>query len=373
MADIIIADDESITLDYISRIVEGMGHRISAAVTSGPEAVEISRKLKPDIVLLDIKMPGKYDGLEAGKIIQTELNIPVIYITAYPMEHFSESLDKFGSFGYLEKPFEYKEIKTTIHTALFRSITENRLRKLNERYQEELENERIIREVLEQINLFLDPFKNMDPVLNIISSRIKCSGIGVYLLEGEEEMNYCLKKAYSCKAVPDIQEIRNMPGIDVISMMKKYMFFPKINFLPENIRVLFKGSGVRSFFTVPLSIDNNFFGIIVYFYHTGKSLGIRKRDFLRTISSTISLIVKKRHDYTKIQKIEEEKLLQSKLLLRAEQLASLGQLAGAVSMKSASPSSRSRYWQTAYFSGKTRKNSFHTTNSLKTSRKYRTG
>jgi signal transduction histidine kinase/AmiR/NasT family two-component response regulator len=331
MADIIIADDESITLDYICLTVKEMGHNIVAAVASGPEAVEKALKLRPDIALLDIKMPGAYDGLEAGKIIQTELNIPVIYITAYPMEHFSESLDRFGSFGYLEKPFDTKAIRTTILTALFRSSIESRLRKLNVKYQEELENERIIREVLEQINLFLDPYKNMDNVLNIICNRVKCIGIGVYLLKGEEENDSFLKNAYSCKTVPEIQEIRNFPGIDVISMLKRFMFFPKISVLPQSFQVLFNGSGIRSFFTMPLTIDNNFYGIISYFYNTGKSLGIRKRDFLRTISNTISLIVKKQHDYTKIQKIEEEKLLQSKLLLRAEQLASLGQLAGAVS------------------------------------------
>jgi len=79
---IVIADDEPIIRLDLRRTLENMGHIVIGEAGDGAQAVEITRELKPDVVILDIKMPGM-DGIDAAKVISTEGIAPVLLLTAY--------------------------------------------------------------------------------------------------------------------------------------------------------------------------------------------------------------------------------------------------------------------------------------------------
>jgi CheY-like chemotaxis protein len=91
---------------------------------SGEEAIEKARSLRPDIVLMDIVMPGKMNGIEAAKIITTELDIPVVFVTSYADDRIIEQAKSVRPYGYIVKPFNELEIKAAIEVALFRKATE---------------------------------------------------------------------------------------------------------------------------------------------------------------------------------------------------------------------------------------------------------
>ena len=83
MTRILVVEDEGITAQNIARKLERAGYTISAVVTSGEDAIETTKELHPDLVLMDIGLAGEMDGIAAAEQIRHEFDIPVIYLTAY--------------------------------------------------------------------------------------------------------------------------------------------------------------------------------------------------------------------------------------------------------------------------------------------------
>jgi CheY-like chemotaxis protein/DNA-binding PadR family transcriptional regulator len=91
---------------------------------SGEEAITKARALKPEIVLMDIVMPGTINGIDAAKVIHDELDIPVIFITSYADDKIIEEAKRVHPYGYIVKPFNELELKAAIEVALYRKLTE---------------------------------------------------------------------------------------------------------------------------------------------------------------------------------------------------------------------------------------------------------
>ncbi len=102
---IVIADDEPIIRLDLRKTLENMGHQVVAEAGDGAKAVELARELKPDIVILDIKMP-EMDGIEAAKVVTTEGIAPILLLTAYSQKDLVERAKDAGVFAYLVKPFK---------------------------------------------------------------------------------------------------------------------------------------------------------------------------------------------------------------------------------------------------------------------------
>src|ERR1051326_5957632 len=86
-ASILVAKDEAIVRADVEDYLKSFGYRVSASVDTGEEAKRQATKLGPDLVLMDILLAGKIDGIQAGKYIQEELGIPVVFVTAHGDEH----------------------------------------------------------------------------------------------------------------------------------------------------------------------------------------------------------------------------------------------------------------------------------------------
>ncbi|MFA5294445.1 MAG: response regulator [Methanoregulaceae archaeon] len=126
MAKILIVDDEAIITMQLEERLSLLGYKIAGMVASGEEAVTKARQLKPDIVLMDIVMPGKINGIEAAQSIHEELDIPVIFVTAYADDAVIEKVKCVDPYGYIVKPFNELEIKAAIELALFRKDAEQK-------------------------------------------------------------------------------------------------------------------------------------------------------------------------------------------------------------------------------------------------------
>ena len=130
---ILVVDDEVVITTQLEERLTYMGYNVIGNASFGEEAVELSEKLKPDIILMDIVMPyGKLDGIDAAKIIKEELDIPVIFLSAYADDQFIERAKSVEPFGYILKPFQENEIKASIEIAIYKRNIERRLRVLCE-------------------------------------------------------------------------------------------------------------------------------------------------------------------------------------------------------------------------------------------------
>jgi len=127
-ASILVVEDESIVAkDVRSRLVR-QGYDVAGISASGEEAIELVGREKPDLVLMDIMLKGRMDGIAAAEIIRRRFDIPVVFLTAYADDQTLQRAKITEAFGYLLKPFEERELQVTIEMALYKHTMERRLR-----------------------------------------------------------------------------------------------------------------------------------------------------------------------------------------------------------------------------------------------------
>src|SRR5579859_1066696 len=116
---IVIADDEPIIRLDLKKMLEDCGYDVVGEVGDGAKAVEATRQLKPDVVILDIKMP-EMDGIDAAKIITDEKIAPVLLLTAYSQLDLINRAKEAGVFSYLVKPFKETDLIPQIEITVAR-------------------------------------------------------------------------------------------------------------------------------------------------------------------------------------------------------------------------------------------------------------
>jgi CheY-like chemotaxis protein len=131
MSNILIVDDEAIITMQLEERLSAMGYMVAGMAACGEESIEKARRFRPDLVLMDIVMPGTINGIEAAKIITTELDIPVVFVTAYADDTVIEKAKSIKPYGYIVKPFNELEIKAAIEVALFRKSSELEEERIN--------------------------------------------------------------------------------------------------------------------------------------------------------------------------------------------------------------------------------------------------
>ncbi|MGD9344406.1 MAG: HD domain-containing phosphohydrolase [Candidatus Aminicenantes bacterium] len=125
---ILVVEDESIVARDIRNMLLGLGYDVTAVISDAKEAVKTTQKEGPHLVLMDIMLQGDISGVEAADQIYSELNIPVVYLTAYADETTLQRAKETAPFGYLLKPFEERELKSTIEIALYKFGMEMKLK-----------------------------------------------------------------------------------------------------------------------------------------------------------------------------------------------------------------------------------------------------
>lgn len=134
-ARILVVEDESIVALDIQDRLESMGYEVPATVASGERAIEQAGELRPDLVLMDIQLKGRMDGVEAADQIRKQFGIPIIYLTANADHPTVQRAKVTEPFAYVIKPFEERELHTTIEVALYKHQADLRLKESEERYR----------------------------------------------------------------------------------------------------------------------------------------------------------------------------------------------------------------------------------------------
>jgi AmiR/NasT family two-component response regulator len=116
---IIIADDESLIRMDLREMLANLGYLVVGEVGDGRSAVNLARELRPDVVIMDIKMPDM-DGIDAAKILTEERIAPVILLTAYSQKDLVERAKEAVVVGYMVKPFREADLVPAIEVALAR-------------------------------------------------------------------------------------------------------------------------------------------------------------------------------------------------------------------------------------------------------------
>ena len=116
----LIVEDEILIAEELRERLSRLGITVIAAVSSGEEGVEIATSQRPDLVLMDIRLSGKKDGVEAAREIREHVDVPIVYLTAHSDRLTVERANKTDHDGFILKPFLRKELQSTIEIALKR-------------------------------------------------------------------------------------------------------------------------------------------------------------------------------------------------------------------------------------------------------------
>jgi two-component system, cell cycle sensor histidine kinase and response regulator CckA len=139
-ANIMIVEDESIIASVIAGALKKFEYEVIDILNTGEAAAAAALREKPDLILMDIRLQGAMDGIAAVEQIQKQMDIPIIYLTAYADEPTLERAKKTKPFGYIPKPFQEIELKTTIEMALYKHGFELQLKESEAKYRTLFEN-----------------------------------------------------------------------------------------------------------------------------------------------------------------------------------------------------------------------------------------
>jgi len=173
---ILIAEDDVLSGKMMTITIKKLGYTFCGLATNTDDCIQMAEELKPDLILMDIDMPGKQDGIGAAQIISDRFGIPIIYVTANAEDSVFARALKTSPFGYVLKPISKELIRTVIEMGYARHLLELQLKekqdellKLNSELEEKV-NERTLE--LKQKNEQLETALSREKEVNEFKSRI---------------------------------------------------------------------------------------------------------------------------------------------------------------------------------------------------------
>ena len=140
---ILVVDDEAILRLDLSEMLAERGHDVVGEADNGADAVRLARELHPDLVLMDVKMPGM-SGLEAAKLIGGEQLAPVLLLTAYSQRDVVEQAADSGVMAYLVKPIREEELTPALEVAMTRWESYRSLARELDKAKDDLETRKLL-------------------------------------------------------------------------------------------------------------------------------------------------------------------------------------------------------------------------------------
>ncbi len=227
MPKIMIVDDDVITVTELIEALRSYGYEIGATAESGEEAVKTAKESRPDLVLMDIVMPGKIDGIEAAKKIRADLNIPVIFLTGYSDEEYIDRAKSAQSCGYLLKPFNDAQVNSAIEIGLYNFELEKSLKEAhNELEKIVAERTADLKKTYNQMSALMDATSDAAHLLDKKGNIITANKVTAKRLKAP--LKSLLGKCVYDYLPPDISKKRKGKVEQVIKTAKPSRFEDKI-------------------------------------------------------------------------------------------------------------------------------------------------
>ncbi|RMF05451.1 MAG: GAF domain-containing protein [Chloroflexi bacterium] len=173
-AKILIVEDELIVANNLKINLEQIDYHVPAIAASGVQAVEKTLEHWPDLILMDIKLRGSMDGIEAARQIREQVDVPIIFMTAYTDDATFQRAKQTEPAGYVLKPFEMRDMHSTIEMALYKHEADRKLKQSEARYRRLFEQSSALladTEALYRFSLSIATTENLPDLLqNVVNS-----------------------------------------------------------------------------------------------------------------------------------------------------------------------------------------------------------
>jgi len=178
-AKIMVVEDEIVVAMELQTRLIALGYRVTGIVASGEDAVDLAEKTIPDLVLMDVKLAGEIDGIDAARDIRERHNIPVVYVTAHADHDTLQRAKLTYPLGYIVKPFSDSDLRASIEVALSKHEEDTKLREDSERFSTTLD-------ILGGAVILADGdgmIRSMSPVAETLTGWACADAIGRHLAE----------------------------------------------------------------------------------------------------------------------------------------------------------------------------------------------
>lgn len=116
---ILLVEDEVLIGMFVASQLKKLGYTVLQQATTGEKAIQSAKENSPDIIVMDIRLAGEMDGIDAAAAIQSESDIPIIFVTGYDDKATKERAAKLHPRGFLDKPLEIGKLKSTIEACFY--------------------------------------------------------------------------------------------------------------------------------------------------------------------------------------------------------------------------------------------------------------
>ena len=296
---ILIVEDERLIAEDIKNTLERIGYNTTVTSAFGVDAFKLVKKKRPDLVLMDIVLKGKMNGIEAAKQIHSQYEIPVVYLTAYADNKTIELAKKTEPFGYIIKPIEQRELHSIIEITLYKKQIEKRLERLN----------RVLK-TIRNVNQLITRESNLDKLTqNACETLLETRDymdISIAMLQKTKDkiipMAHCgnhkrkkweITPSGKGKAPKCVKSVSKTATREVITSTKKYCRGCKYCIFPHDHQVVI----------VPMVHDNAVVGITMVIFEPEILIDHEELDLLKEVMNDLAMA------YSKIE--AEEALIQS--------------------------------------------------------------
>lgn len=125
---VLIVEDEGVVAMDLAATLERLGYAVVGSVARGEDAIGAAEQQRPDLIMMDIRLAGKLDGIQAAEAIQAQQDVPFVFLTAYTDEETIDRAKRIGPYAYAVKPYEERELRSAIEIALYKHRMERRVR-----------------------------------------------------------------------------------------------------------------------------------------------------------------------------------------------------------------------------------------------------
>ena len=180
---IMVVEDEGITAMRIKNSLEQMGYHVTSTVFSGEEAIIKANEDRADLVIMDIVLDGKMDGIEAAGQIRSLLKIPIVYLTAHSDDKMLKRIKDTEPFGYINKPFDERELQAVVEIAFYKHEMEQRLKE----HKDALEVK--VKERTEELESAIERLQQAEITLRLRAKELEESNTALKVLLKQRELD----------------------------------------------------------------------------------------------------------------------------------------------------------------------------------------
>ncbi|MBN1315969.1 MAG: PAS domain S-box protein [Anaerolineales bacterium] len=317
-ARILVVEDQILIGKEIQNTLIDLGYSVPLIASSGIEAIEKTKSLKPDLVVMDIVLNGEMDGVSAAKVIQKEFNIPVVYLTGYTDDETLHQAQISEPFGYVVKPFNTQELHTNIQVAIYRHRIQKELIDREEALRKKNASLELLNRIGQTLTSTLDFQQVIERMLEAAVEVVEANGSSVWLNDRKDKNTLMCQALYHDNQYHPLTGLRLQAGEGIAGWVVENRKHAIVNNVSEDLRFYpgvdqLTGFTTKSILAVPIIMRDEILGVLEVVNKFVGDFSDQDLVLLETVAASAAIAIDNAHLFEKTEQLKmfNENIVQS--------------------------------------------------------------